>query len=62
MHLEVFTHFQYTAVKMFGNIPLGKGDDDGSIIDTLIRESRLPTEQRQVRWETLQEILEKFKV
>ncbi|KAI0801815.1 hypothetical protein BC629DRAFT_140226 [Irpex lacteus] len=61
MDLAVFTHFQTVAVQHFGNIPLGKGDDDGSLVDAVIKESRFPVEQRQIKWETLKEVLEKFK-
>lgn len=62
MDLAVFTHFQTAAVKRFGNVPLGKGDDDGSLVDAVIKESRFPMEQRQIKWETLREVLEKYKV
>ena len=62
MDLAVFTHFQTVAVKHFGNTPLAKGDDDGSLVDAVIKESRFPVEQRQIKWETLKEVLEKFKV
>lgn len=62
MDLAVFTHFQTVAVQYFGNIPLAKGDDDGSLVDAVIKESRFPVEQRQIKWETLKEVLEKFKV
>lgn len=50
MDLAVFTHFQTVAVKHFGNIPLAKGDDDGSLVDAVIKESRFPVEQRQIKW------------
>ena len=62
MDLAVFTHFQAAAVRMFGNVPLGKGDDDGATFEAVIKESRFPTEQRTVKLETLREILEQFKV
>lgn len=62
MHLGVFTYFQEVAVKLFGNIPLGKGDDDGSVMEAVIKEKRFPAEARMVKWETLKEILEKYKV
>ncbi|KAI0699093.1 Squalene/phytoene synthase-domain-containing protein [Cytidiella melzeri] len=61
MELAVFTHFQAAAVQQFGNIPLGKGDDDGSVVDAVIKESRFPIEQRQIKWETVREVLEKYK-
>jgi hypothetical protein len=62
MNLAVFTYFQAAAVRRFGNIPLGKGDDDGSIVDAVIKESRFPVESRQVKWETVKEVIEKFRV
>ena len=43
MDLAVFTHFQAAAVRMFGNVPLGKGDDDdGATFEAVIKESRFP--------------------
>lgn len=62
MDLAVFTHFQTIAVRLYGNIPLGKGDDDCSILEGVIKESRFPVEQRHLKWDTLKEILEKYKV
>ncbi|KAI0345775.1 hypothetical protein BDW22DRAFT_1467054 [Trametopsis cervina] len=61
MDLSVFTHFQAVAIKRFGSIPLGKGDDDGSTVDAVIKESRFPTEQRLIKWETVRDVLEKYK-
>ena len=62
MNLRVFTHFQAAAVGLYGNVPLGKGDDDASLFDTVIKESRFPTEQRSTKIETLMDVLEKYKV
>lgn len=62
MGLDVFTYFQAAAVRIFGGIPFGKGDDDGALVEAVIKQSRLPTEQRKVKLESLLEILEKFKV
>ncbi len=62
MDLRVFTYFQKIAVDLYGNVPLGKGDDDGSLFESIIKESRFPIEQRSIKWETLRDILEKFKV
>lgn len=62
MNLAVFTYFQATAVRLFVDIPLGKGDDDGAIVEAVIKESRYPSDQRKVKLESLQEILEKYKV
>ncbi|CCM03531.1 uncharacterized protein FIBRA_05665 [Fibroporia radiculosa] len=40
---------------------LPKGEDDGSIFAALLKSSRFPTEARAAKWETLKEVLEKFK-
>ncbi|EKM49523.1 uncharacterized protein PHACADRAFT_265050 [Phanerochaete carnosa HHB-10118-sp] len=61
MSLDVFTYFQMAAVRLFGNVPFGKGDDDGAIMEAAIKDSRFPVEQRKVKLESLQEILEKYK-
>lgn len=62
MNLMVFTHFQAAAVQLYGNIPLGKGDDDASLFETLIKESRFPSDSRSITWDTLKDVLEKYKV
>jgi len=59
--LPVFTHFMTVAARMYGDIPTGKGDDDGAIFSALLKTSRLPTESRG-KWETLKEVVEKYKV
>ncbi|KAF7797419.1 hypothetical protein EIP86_008614 [Pleurotus ostreatoroseus] len=61
MNLLVFTHFQTIAVQLYGDIPLGKGDDDGALFDTVIKESRFPVESRLMKVDTLKEVLEKYK-
>ena len=62
MNLRVFTHFQSAAVRLYGSIPLGKGDDDGALFDAVIKESRFPADQRSTKWETLRDVLETYKV
>ena len=62
MSLANFTYFQATAVRLFGEIPLRKGDDDGAVLEAVIKESRYPADQRKTKTERLQEILEKYKV
>lgn len=62
MNLIVFTHFQLTAVRLYGDIPLGKGDDDATLFDTMIKESRFPVESRLTRTDSLREVLLKYKV
>ncbi|KAF8073689.1 hypothetical protein FPV67DRAFT_1576507 [Lyophyllum atratum] len=56
--LSVFTYFLKLAEEMYGDIPRGKGEDDGSIFNTFLKESRLPSTLKSVSWETIQEILE----
>ena len=62
MNLRVFTHFQVTVVQLYGNIPLGKGDDDSTLFEAVIKESRYPTEQRTAKRDVLRDVLEKYKV
>lgn len=50
------------ATRMYGHIPVGKGDDDGTIFTDLLKSSRFPTEARFGKFETLKEVLEKYKV
>ncbi|KAH9950579.1 hypothetical protein B0H21DRAFT_722324 [Amylocystis lapponica] len=59
--LPVFTHFMTVAARMYGDIPVGKGDDDGSLFAALLKQSRFPTESRSGKWEALKEVLEKYK-
>ncbi|OBZ71326.1 hypothetical protein A0H81_08366 [Grifola frondosa] len=59
--LPVFTHFIAVSSRMYGNIPIGKGEDDGSIFHGLLKQSRYPTEQRAAKWENLRDVLEKYK-
>ncbi|GLB38316.1 hypothetical protein LshimejAT787_0501810 [Lyophyllum shimeji] len=59
--LRVFTYFLKLAEDMYGDIPRGKGEDDGSIFNTFLKESRLPSTLKSVSWETIQELLEMYK-
>ncbi|PCH40094.1 hypothetical protein WOLCODRAFT_136650 [Wolfiporia cocos MD-104 SS10] len=60
MSLPVFTHFMTLAARLYGDIPVGKGDDDGTIFTLLLKTSRFPA-ARSVKWETMKEVLEKYK-
>ena len=62
MDLAVFTHFQTIAVRLYGNIPLGKGDDDGTMFSLMLKQSRFPAEYRMAKWEQLRDAVEKYKV
>ena len=59
--LPVFTYFMTVASRMYGDVPTGKGDDDGAIFSSVLKTSRLPVETR-AKWETLKEVVEKYKV
>ncbi|KAI0947141.1 hypothetical protein AcV7_009642 [Taiwanofungus camphoratus] len=59
--LPTFTHFMTVAARMYGDIPVAKGDDDGSVFAALLKSSRLPSEARPIKWEVLKEVLEKYK-
>lgn len=50
------------AGEMYGNIPAGKGEDDGSVFSTFLKESKYPKDLRSVNWEDIRDILEKYKV
>ena len=62
MSTTAFVHLMSVATKRYGDIPTGKGDDDGTIFSEFLRESRYPTEQKHVKWEEVRDILEKYKV
>ena len=61
MSITTFVYLMSVATKRYGNIPPGKGDDDGTIFSEFLRESRYPTEQKHVKWEEVSDILEKYK-
>ena len=62
MSTSTFVYLMSVATKRYGDIPTGKGDDDGTIFSEFLRESRYPTEQKHVKWEEVRDILEKYKV
>jgi hypothetical protein len=62
MSLPVFTYLQTIATKQYGNIPVNKGDDDGSIFNEFLRESRYPAEMKHIKWDEIRDIVEKYKV
>ena len=49
--LPVFTHFLAIASRLYGDIPVGKGEDDGTILSLFLKQSRFPTEYRAAKWE-----------
>lgn len=60
--LPVFNYFLTLATATFGDFPHGKNEDDGSIFTALLKCSRFPTDIRSGKLDTLQEVLEKYKV
>ena len=48
MSTSTFVYLMSVATKLYGDIPTGKGDDDGTIFSEFLRESRYPTEQKHV--------------
>ncbi|KAJ4482055.1 hypothetical protein J3R30DRAFT_2117499 [Lentinula aciculospora] len=57
----VFLHFMQLASTRYGEIPREKGQDDGSLFLTYLRESRYPPSLRSISWETIRDILEIYK-
>ncbi len=60
--LPVFVYFMKLATEKYGEIPVGKNEDDGSIFATFLRESRFHPSVRTTNWEAIKDILEKYKV
>lgn len=58
----IFTHFLKVAADMYGDIPLAKGEDDGSVFASFLKESRLPAEIKSIKWEEIRDILDMYKV
>ena len=58
----VFAHFLAIAARMYGNVPAGKGEDDGNILSLYLKQSRFPTEYRAASWEQVRDVVEKYKV
>ncbi|TBU28609.1 hypothetical protein BD311DRAFT_694525 [Dichomitus squalens] len=59
--LPVFTHFLSIASRLYGDIPVGKGEDDGTILSLFLKQSRFPTEYRAAKWEQVRDVVEKYK-
>ncbi|RDX53321.1 hypothetical protein OH76DRAFT_1479779 [Lentinus brumalis] len=57
----VFAHFLSIAARMYGNIPAGKNEDDGSILNLYLKQTRFPTEYRAASWEQVRDVVEKYK-
>ncbi|KAI0632128.1 hypothetical protein C8Q77DRAFT_1218628 [Trametes polyzona] len=59
--LPVFAYFMSIAARMYGDIPVAKGEDDGSLLTLLLKQSRFPTEYRAAKWEQVRDVVEKYK-
>ncbi|TFK24971.1 hypothetical protein FA15DRAFT_669031 [Coprinopsis marcescibilis] len=57
----VFVYFMRKAHEKYGDIPRGKGEDDGSLFMTFLKENRFPSHLKSVTWENIMEILERYK-
>lgn len=62
LSFPVFAHFLSIAARMYGNIPSGKGEDDGTILTLFMKQNRFPTEFRAAKWEQVKDVVEKYKV
>jgi len=62
MPLPIFSYFQKVTAEMFGEMPVGKNEDDGSIFSVFLKESRLPVHLRSKSWEDVRDILQKYRV
>ncbi|RDB17847.1 hypothetical protein Hypma_000771 [Hypsizygus marmoreus] len=58
--LRVFTYFMKLAEEMYGEIPRGKGEDDGSVFSNFLKESRLLPGMKSISWESIRDILKEY--
>ncbi|KAF4617157.1 hypothetical protein D9613_005940 [Agrocybe pediades] len=58
--LKVFAHFLLLAEERYGEIPRGKGEDDGSTFNIFLKESRLPPHLKSVGWESIKSLMETY--
>ncbi|KAI0822288.1 hypothetical protein BC628DRAFT_1421962 [Trametes gibbosa] len=59
--LPVFSYFLSIAARMYGDIPVAKGEDDGSLLTLLLKQSRFPNEYRAAKWEQVKDVVEKYR-
>lgn len=62
--MERFPEERYalSPLTTFCILNIGKGEDDGSLFSSFLKESRLPVQLRHVSWEAIRDILELYKV
>ncbi|KAF8895518.1 hypothetical protein BD779DRAFT_1499942 [Infundibulicybe gibba] len=58
--LRVFAYFLKLAEAKYGEIPRGKGEDDGSRFSSFLKESRFPVQMKNVSWETIRDIMDSY--
>ncbi|KAJ7459859.1 hypothetical protein FB451DRAFT_1271766 [Mycena latifolia] len=58
--LATFSYFLNLAADKYGEIPRAKGEDDGALFATFIKESKLPPESQRVSWEAIRDIFENY--
>ncbi|KAL0961156.1 hypothetical protein HGRIS_006128 [Hohenbuehelia grisea] len=58
---NVFTYFLQLSAAKYGDIPTGKNEDDGSVFAAFLKESRYPLGMRSIGWESIRDILDKYK-
>ncbi|KAJ7095869.1 hypothetical protein B0H15DRAFT_827409 [Mycena belliarum] len=58
--LTTFSYFLNLAAERYGDIPRAKGEDDGALFATFIKEAKLPPESQRVSWETIRDIFENY--
>jgi hypothetical protein len=60
--LPVFSYFLKLASQLYGDVPVGKGEDDGAVFGEFLKESRFPIAMKSIAWEEIRDIMEKYKV
>ncbi|KAJ7505323.1 hypothetical protein B0H11DRAFT_415511 [Mycena galericulata] len=58
--LATFSYFLSLAAEKYGDIPRAKGEDDGALFATFIKEAKFPPESQRVSWETIRDIFENY--
>ena len=62
MPFHVFLHFLSIASNLYEELPVGKGEDDGTILTLYLKQSKFPIEYRAAKWEQVRDVIEKYKV
>ena len=62
LSFPIFAYFLKVAGDYLGDVPVGKGEDDGSVFLLFVKENKLQASVKTVKTETMIEILDKYKV